>query len=234
MRDGNIYYHRFSHLPTSLVFELPMRDGNSFPRRASRAPFYVFELPMRDGNCRPRSSCRLIPRFLNFLWGMETCKALRQPKENAPFLNFLWGMETSQCKCPILFWASVFELPMRDGNRPIEQEVLNKLYCFWTSYEGWKSSSSVCFWVSRIAFLNFLWGMETGLSSQKRLDKKKGFWTSYEGWKLLEDWSLFYAPVLFLNFLWGMETIQDLHFRQLSLCVFELPTRDGNLVFCVA
>jgi len=77
-------------------------------------------------------------------------------------------------------------------------------------------------------FLNFLWGMETGLWSHAT-PPHGGFWTSYEGWKPKKRLFIWEKREEFLNFLWGMETwtIRRDGYRQRR--VFELPMRDGNL-----
>ena len=138
MRDGNYEIYRQAH-NSSRVFELPMRDGNSTWYQASLARSSVFELPMRDGNSL-RLSVPLVlqVRFWTSYEGWKrifvSCLALL----SCGFLNFLWGMETFLFLLRVANQDLVFELPMRDGNKPVYVSMTIKAKGFWTSYEGWK------------------------------------------------------------------------------------------------
>jgi len=183
---------------------------------------------MRDGNegWRERNGC-IVARFLNFLWGMETIIASNSFWRTAQFLNFLWGMETCISRWCLHAWRTVFELPMRDGNKDILAELRwfievfelpmrdGNLHlpmmltcltnCFWTSYEGWKQPQA-----------------------HRLPPSSPGFWTSYEGWKQISLRYLLPLRASFLNFLWGMETVNMRYRTGAPIIVFELPMRDGN------
>ena len=95
-----------------------MRDGNIQSSSIDPSGTIVFSLPMRDGNaCVVWYSYRISCEFLVFLWGMETFYAHHLLVAfRSPFLVFLWGMETLSSQT--WSWCSflVFSLPMRDGN----------------------------------------------------------------------------------------------------------------------
>jgi len=91
----------------SVVFELPMRDGNEQGKISTEEFNKVFELPMRDGN-----------RFL-----LPHCQLFLE----CTFLNFLWGMETKRHIGAGTWTEYVFELPMRDGNRKVEKEAKHEV-----------------------------------------------------------------------------------------------------------
>ena len=180
MRDGN---EVIACWPTSLslVFELPMRDGNGQGQIHDRLKASVFELPMRDGN----ASCSFFRTssvtFLNFLWGMETANIRCASWFRRWFLNFLWGMETR-----------LRLLLSRQGHR------------FWTSYEGWKLVYLWCFIDNTLVFEL---PMRDGNSCNLRKVKKR--------------LCVFELPMRDGNLL--APPLADLRWF-----VFELPMRDGN------
>ena len=210
------------------VFELPMRDGNLHTMQYCEVSPRVFELPMRDGNHHLTvERTASWPRFLNFLWGMETRVPPWEENSNKGFWTSYEGWKRSRsnwakpaimgfwtsyegwklvcAKCFIAFIGIVFELPMRDGNISIFSSYTAFRFGFWTSYEGWKPVYTIYLYTNPVKFLNFLWGMETLLSVMPMPPRIK-----------------------FLNFLWGMETDPQLCRLHFLDRVFELPMRDGN------
>jgi len=230
MRDGN----NLSGSNTSkliIVFELPMRDGNSdvmYILPSTSFSFWtsyegwkpgftvgiacsgkVFELPMRDGNvwCPVRSPLAWF-WFLNFLWGMETVRPDSPGRRRqTAFLNFLWGMETTP------HWTEISLIPG-----------------FWTSYEGWKRTP----WRDvRGCFVPvFELPMRDGNLPAMfyPISRQSRFWTSYEGWKQRDGSIELRAADRFWTSYegWKQNTI-PLWF-QIEF-VFELPMRDGNTIY---
>ena len=79
------------HLPKpSLVFELPMRDGNAGTSRTGPQPHHVFELPMRDGNRRRLGQHQVSNRVFELPMRDGNCLFNLNPRKSfLKFLNFL-------------------------------------------------------------------------------------------------------------------------------------------------
>ena len=108
MRDGNTWNWALGGW-LSWVFELPMRDGNSIWGITLLLRNEVFELPMRDGNWSPTCECR--PGRYRFWTSYE-------------------GWKPDFTECGRLIKSFVFELPMRDGNRGIHTTLSPSLLVF--------------------------------------------------------------------------------------------------------
>ena len=126
------------HSP-SRVFELPMRDGNAAHQIHQIRPILVFELPMRDGNVLRKRVRDIIPP--SFWTSYEGWKRLRREESLKRRRSFWTSYEG---------WKLVNIL-----------KRIAPLSCFWTSYEGWKLDMTLSEICLCLAFLNFLWGMET-------------------------------------------------------------------------
>ena len=116
--------------------------------------FLVLTVPMRNGNWISEIvCCEVYPRFLPYLWGMETILIVFFPILNSLwFLPYLWGMETFH-NCILFRDVSVF-LPYLWG---METECKNI------------AQIRVC------KFLPYLWGMETIISCKKFIYKLTWF-----------------------------------------------------------
>ena len=140
-----------------LVFELPMRDGNS----NSKAPLIIsdpcfwtsYEGWKQAGVMQERE--RMRASFWTSYEGWKPLIGNQLLVAGVKFLNFLWGMETKETWAFQAILEAVFELPMRDGNPLLTIGRSRAKPSFWTSYEGWKQTfkndeacSILCFWTS--------------------------------------------------------------------------------------
>ena len=76
------------------VFRLPMRDWNALNGDSGACGRKVFRLPMRDWNRALPGFASRSTRFLDYLWGIETCMSNGSKKAGKSFLDYLWGIET--------------------------------------------------------------------------------------------------------------------------------------------
>jgi len=99
----------------------------------------VLTVPMRNGNCTVRvHRLWLVPKFLPYLWGMET-KYWKSEFNNVwMFLPYLWGMET-------LVNNTAYS-------------VTYKFLPYLWGMETHQKAKSECL---HYPFLPYLWGMET-------------------------------------------------------------------------
>ncbi len=133
--------------------------------------------------------------FLPYLWGMETMqtfhnlykvlcfyltyeewKLLFDHWNSKIFRGFYLTYEEWKHVYgkDIIAHASVFTLPMRNGNYTKRQEF------------------------KRLeAFLPYLWGMETILTYDTLFDEHPRFYLTYEEWKLDREEAIIYAPMVF-------------------------------------
>jgi len=196
-------------IPCDRVFELPMRDGNTYGERNIIQYFDVFELPMRDGNVASTKFKMFSQlQFLNFLWGMETNKVTFITISIPGFWTSYEGWKHKNFhsfpKLPTGFWTSyegwklnrtygeypsatyVFELPMRDGN------------CFPLSNQ-------------KTQFLVFELPMRDGNTSSMwtKMASLRVFELPMRDGNILRQQVYTLAQTTFLNFLWGMETTNN-------------------------
>ena len=144
------------------------------------------------------------------------------------FLQYLWGIETcfSLWKATACCW--VFTVPMRNWNKVSALESGCFPICFYSTYEELKHETESGKNAKLLVFLQYLWGIETGVAEVVSAFAKlvftvpmrnwnaivaaykgrwrHGFYSTYEELKrfwLLSAWSAFF---LFLQYLWGIET----------------------------
>ena len=117
--------------------------------------------------------------------------------------------------------ASVFILPMRNGN--LKAFIIFSLSSsgFYITYEEWKlCPSSFESWFNK--FLYYLWGMETSFHAQSSPFCRLVFILPMRNGNPLLRFFLS-TPVMFLYYLWGMETsVCPIRYRALSKFLYYL------------
>ena len=109
---------KFSINCASLVFTLPMRNGNKLRLYNDNLMFRVFTLPMRNGNYVTYGNAVIAIVFLPYLWGMET---------------LLCNSCSDKCYS--------FYLTYEEWKHWISAAKLVWCFCFYLTYEEWKPSS---------------------------------------------------------------------------------------------
>jgi len=182
MRNGNIV--PFNRLQMDfLVLTVPMRNGNPTEKmRLLDILESVLTVPMRNGNARSEFLSALCPFVLTVPMRNGNIINVLFPTLIFPFLPYLWGMETFYGKTELIWNYSSY--------RTYEEWKPHSLYHTQTvkassyrTYEEWKPLSLIAVSPCVIAFLPYLWGMET---EEFLLHVEEFF--------------------LFLPYLWGMET----------------------------
>ena len=136
--------YTLSLVNTNQVLILPMRNGNWGKRGLFMKMLIVLILPMRNGN--PQNFSNLLYNFI-------------------PFLSYLWGMETRDgLVCVEEQWRQVLILPMRNGNTCQLWKACHVCFRSYPTYEEWKLLSSLVICFNPLAFLSYLWGMETSIT----------------------------------------------------------------------
>ena len=124
---------------------------------------------------------RIHPRFLPYLWGMETLSwgasnLIIVPVLTVPMRNGNTGFNIA---IPVLRF--VLTVPMRNGNTSTTFRTYptSKFLPYLWGMETWFVPVS-CFWAS--PFLPYLWGMETS-KFLKTIQGVSGSYRTYEEWK---------------------------------------------------
>ena len=159
------------HWNTLAIIVKPPSIESFYPTYEALKPFFaitengvptgVFTLPMRHWNAIwLNHTYNSLPKFLPYLWGIETKSVKQFAWPHNRFLPYLWGIET--IKAPVLLETinSVFTLPMRHWNqeeytyehanshsfyptyealkRNIQQSIVKLPLCFYPTYEALK------------------------------------------------------------------------------------------------
>ena len=182
---------------------------------------------------------------------METCIWRYSICTDIPrFLSYLWGMETPLLRLLLFCLKLVLILPMRNGNLLFLKFLILQIFCSYPTYEEWKPFFHLLFNLFFSLFLSYLWGMETLVTSEgeivenpflsylwgmettnfqyskiknwrvlilpmrngnemyrkKLMENRLGSYPTYEEWKPTLIFSLSSLLFKFLSYLWGMET----------------------------
>jgi len=159
MRNGNTAWTT-GERSTWTVLTVPMRNGNWKIVERLYLRMLVLTVPMRNGNGDDYSSYRRPPKFLPYLWGMETSEGVG--KLRGSVRSYRTYEEWKPGECPVFFSSSlkVLTVPMRNGNPFLGS-----------------------FFAGDVPFLPYLWGMETpDIIKLRWLDLRS--YRTYEEWKL--------------------------------------------------
>ena len=99
------------------VFTVPMRNWNVLVLKQFQRLYNSFystyeELKRHELFITDEKPCR----FLQYLWGIETCLCERKRISDYKFLQYLWGIETFVIHTKNFCFPFVFTVPMRNWN----------------------------------------------------------------------------------------------------------------------
>ena len=143
----------------------------------------VFSLPMRNWNTTSSSFPSRFAAFLAYLWGIETDHFFRNFSKPIKFLAYLWGIETRLCPGFLVRPNEVFSLPMRnwnDTNPGYNHQGVTIVFSLpmrnWNrAFMGYKRHV-------KMAFLAYLWGIETWMRSRQKLSSMRVFSLPMRNW----------------------------------------------------
>ncbi len=146
-------------------------------------------------------------------------------------------------------WLIVLTVPMRNGNHGIPS-VLTIRTGSYRTYEEWKhgipckatgefiaflpylwgmeTKKKFSFIILLLQFLPYLWGMETRVRKSARINAFQRSYRTYEEWKPSSGLSALQQQSTFLPYLWGMETLIQWSESKKIEKVLTVPMRNGN------
>ena len=134
-------HNRFPLQQTGNVCILPMRDWNLKYWRDFLSWYFVCILPMRDWNHANILECpRTYGWFVSYLWGIET--------------SFQVGNVGLVCLRLYLTYEGLKQRQFDEGSKRIKSGL-------YLTYEGLKLNWSPALSASSMAFVSYLWGIET-------------------------------------------------------------------------
>ena len=188
-------------------------------------------LPMRDWNTIDKSSGVQCPKFVSYLWGIEThlqdciCYFFYM------FVSYLWGIETMSVEVPLIKTLVRLYLTY-EGLKPFHGGIRCHqalLVCI-LPMRDWNSSIDSCM-DSRVSlFVSYLWGIETMFGASINVPKSTVCILPMRDWNFfllwvfaichhkvsilpMRDWNSKWCGDFcstqssFLSYLWGIETL---------------------------
>ena len=158
-----------------------------------------------------------------------------------------WNGFRGSIECAVLV---VFTVPMRNWNRTFDKWTEPDTFCFYSTYEELKltyifilSRSIIAFlqylWGIETAkystekkeyteFLQYLWGIETGIAKKYYGNGNQCFYSTYEELKHQFRYHVVKFFNMFLQYLWGIETRGGESPPCKGYGVFTVPMRNWN------